>query len=80
MGLMLTQRYSYGIYYGILASRKNAFVQHYARKKAFAPLAQLAEQVTLNYDRYEEIRPTLPNTLLKFRRTGTHFKCSQWIL
>src|SRR5438132_4186620 len=32
-----------------------------------APLAQLAEQVTLNCARSEVIRPALPNTLRKFR-------------
>jgi hypothetical protein len=33
----------------ILAARKHTFVQPIPRQKAFAPLAQLAEQVTLNH-------------------------------
>ena len=33
----------------ILAARKYTFVQHLPGKKLFAPLAQLAEQVTLNH-------------------------------
>jgi len=32
-----------------LEARKNTFVQHLPGKQAFAPLAQLAEQVTLNH-------------------------------
>jgi len=41
-----------------------------------APLAQLAEQVTLNCGRSEVIRPTLPNTLRNFgrRTTNTRYK------
>jgi hypothetical protein len=36
-------------------------------KQPFAPLAQLAEQVTLNDGRSEVIRSELPNRLRKFR-------------
>jgi len=39
-------------------------------KKLFAPLAQLAEQVTLNCGRSQVIKPPLPNTLRNFRARG----------
>jgi len=39
------------------------FVQHLLRGKTFAPLAQLAEQVTLNFGFLEARDPALPNTL-----------------
>ena len=44
----------------------NFRVFNYTTNKIFAPLAQLAEQVTLNCDRSEVIGPSLPNKLRKF--------------
>ena len=35
--------------------------------RSICTVAQLAEQVTLNFGRSEVIRPVLPNTLRKFR-------------
>ena len=51
MGTMLTQRciLCYGICYGFWLHESTRLYSIYLGKKAFAPLAQLAEQVTLNH-------------------------------
>jgi hypothetical protein len=47
-----------------LAARKDTFQLHLPGKKQDAPLAQLAEQVTLNQGCAQGILVELPNTLL----------------
>ena len=47
----------------IWQAQKYTFGQHSPGKNAFAPLAQLAEQLTLNHACSEVRLPPLPNTL-----------------
>jgi len=54
-----------------LAAAEGRLLSIRPAKSVFAPLAQLAEQVTLNYDHRWVISPVLPNTLPKCRTEGT---------
>jgi hypothetical protein len=47
----------------ILIARKNTLGWHYVGKLRFAPLAQLAEQLTLNHISYEAYWAALHNRL-----------------
>ena len=67
-GPMLAQRYisCYGICYGFW-QHENTRSCNISLSKTFAPLAQLAEQVTLNCGSAYAISVMLPNTLPNFR-------------
>jgi hypothetical protein len=61
------------------ADRNSAKISN-EKSKFFAPLAQLAEQVTLNHGRSEAIRAVLPNTLPNFQGDGRAFIAKQALL